>query len=1195
MLVRAPEGYEEFQKSRETTYYRKPDPTRSDNYRFGGGMIRLGETIEMSSEFAKPGNLYESGKLYPFKFLYLEAADGHRIVHPYSEANGSDNWRSNIDRTTETNKYMVEHPMPRGIYRFKFEHPCQPGAEFYINIDVNNIDYSSPLTELIQPVVDYYSCDAVKIYPFADGRMDYAVGETGRPRNLVFRVTGIPNVKYKDFYFFPYDSKKNPVDHRNFHIDLKKNEFTNPNPKITLQYYYLEPDHQWIRYNAGSSRVDSVGVEQYLEYGVKARGDVDFYKIPGRKYDPKNDLDDWGRDGVDRPWQERAYSPEVSVDVPIDATRVTPSYSRPSYVGYRCSTDKGYMEFKLINIPNRTGTVILKDGAKIVKNTDIAKLSDLVVRWNLDAESGSVLKNEYTLELTTSPCPGAQDTPTQKFTVKLIDISEGVEVVLTPRRGACPGDRVTLTATNLGIPEESYQWTIKDSYGRTFKLKGRTVNFEVSAPIVEGDRFTGYTASYNTYDLTVIGTRCGDSLTTKGTIPVSPEELWWMPRSEVVSDGYLLLSSYPQQSTRSTTKTVIPDDYNWNNPDNWTFLRNSNFYAAKAVPTRCTNVHILNSTELGITDSSGTPICPQPDLSKEGTPRDLYGEPYCVDITFHSGSYVSNIDKLNYQRAMVRQNFGVAPSYKSDRRSTYNKSVFDTDPYVYERGNLYLMSAPLYDIYAGDYSFSASPYTYQLGFKAVPTGSNVVAEFAANFNEPSPLQSVSMAHNNNSIGLIVAKDDQGFNRKGYSERLITQLHGILELPYFDRSRIARYFYHHTYDASKGESRFQYFDGKAKRFRRYYSYAKRSKMAYRFIFETPTTQRIAKLPSGEEGYTMEVTASAAGQEMMVGNPFMSPIKIEPFLRANKDILEPYVRVLESATVQSYEPKLQLDGAFALHPLGVESVDQHIDPLEAFVVKLKEGVGPKTKIFFPTKIQDSYPGRPKSTSSIRSASSNAPEASVRYLALTLQSLLGKDRALIAYDYDSSSIDKLLMSTKSQYPSIAIIAPADRHHTDLYADATATGHYQLATRVAEPVDATLSLSGSVMGGVTKARLIDHKKGLEHDLTGGKSCQIKLYPDDGEDRLELRINGDFTTVAPLPEPDAELQAQYSEGRLTVRTTEEMSSLRLVKGDGITVYTQSLPGLTEYSEQVFFSSGSYIVEVVGTDGISHQVKLVVR
>ncbi|MDD6928115.1 MAG: hypothetical protein PUI89_02320, partial [Bacteroidales bacterium] len=731
-------------------------------------------------------------------------------------------------------------------------------------------------------------------------------------------------------------------------------------------------------------------------------------------------------------------------------------YSRPTYVGYRCSKETGYMEFKLINIPTRKGTVVLKDGKTIIKSEDISTLTDLMVRWDLDGD----LKNEYTLEITTSPCPGAQDMPTEKLTVKLIDITEGIEVTFSPKRGLCPGETVTLTASNLGIPNENYKWVIYDANGKKSTPTGRIVSCTVSAPcVINGE------ARYNTYTLTVTGTKCGSSQTQKGGIPVSPDELWWKP--DLNGQGGGTMPSAPGEDETPTDPAHSDAKYyDWHNPGNWAFLHEGKFYPAKAVPTRCTNVHIMNLSQFDITTAQGT-FRAQPDLAKEVTSRDLYGEPTCIDITFHSGASVFNIQQLNYRRAMVRYNFGVAEGadYKSDKHIYTTTEELDTDEQLYGRDKLNLLSAPLYDIYAGDYSFSASPYTYQLGFKAVSAGNSTVAKFDASaFNDLSPLQSISMAGNNNCIALIVAKDAQGFNRKG-STPVITQRRGILELPYFDRPDIASSFYHQTYDASTGQTRFQYFDGKAKRFRGYYSYAQRSKMAYRFIFEAPATQRIPKLADGTEGYTMEVSATAAGQEVMVGNPFMAPLEVVPFLEANKDVIEPYVRFLYPI-VKGYDPKLTLDGSvITLHQAAAK--DKKIDQLGAFVVKLKSGVGPKAQLVFPTTALDSYAKQhPQSSSSLRNTSGDATAETARYLSLTLQSLLGKDHALVAYGYESGSVDKMLLSTESRYPSIAIIDPADGLHKDLYADDAATGHYELATQTSEPIDVTLSLAGSVMG---------------------------------------------------------------------------------------------------------------------------------
>ena len=1185
-LVQAPEGYEDYRRACESYYYRTPDSTNTKNP-YGGGMIGLGEKIKMSNTFTGPGGTGTPEKFYPFRFIYKVGKNGERVVYPYEDNSANPSaLKGVITNDPKKDAYLKDHPMPRGIYRLKFEHPCQPGESFYINLDMNEPDFNPELTELINPVVDRASCDEVRIYPFADGRLDYGIDKkTGKPRNVVFLVSGLPGGKSKRFYFYPYDREGNQLDHTKFYIPIK-----NVDLPVTLnfRYFYPLPSWQWIDYdcNRWTHKVDSVGVNQFVR-GELERGNVGngYYKLPLVGYDPTNDQDDWGEDGFSWnawwawPWDDST----IDVNVPIKREELTPSYARPTYVGYRCSKETGYMAFKLINIPNKVGTVVLKDGDKVIISSNIEDLpEDLMVKWDLKAESGSELKNEYKLEIKTSLC-GETNMQTEKFTVKLEDISEGIAVTVSPQGAHCPGDIVTLTATNLGVPDGAYQWTFDN--GDTDS--GRTIRRKVSAPrVVDGK------AHYESYTLTVNGTRCGIN-TSKGAISVSPDELWWMP--DLTGQGH---GTVPPGTGKEETPTDPPHSdakyYDWHNPDNWVFLHEGKFYPAKAVPTRCTNVHIMNLSQFEL-GPVGSKLRAQPDLAKEVTPRDLYGEPTCIDITFHSGASVFNIQQLNYRRAMVRYNFGVADGteYKSDRR-IYTTEDCNTDEWLYGRNALNLLSAPLYDIYAGDYSFSASPYTYQLGFKTERAGKSIAAQFDASaFNDPSPLQSISMAGNNNSIALIVAGDEQGFkSREGKSA--IVERRGILELPYFDRPDVAKPFYHQTYDASTGQTRFQYFDGKAKRFRGYYSDAQRTKMAYRFIFEDPATQRISKLADGTEVYTMDVSATAAGQEVMVGNPFMAPLEVVPFLEANKEVIEPYVRLLHSVDVKGYEP-LNLDGKVTTCHQATAK-DKKINPLGAFVVKLKSDVGPEAKLVFPTTALDSYAKQhPQSSSSLRNTSGDATAETARYLSLTLQSRLGKDRALVVYGYESGSVDKMLLSTESRYPSIAIVDPADGLHKDLYADDAATGHYELATQVSEPIDVTLSLAGSVMGHVVTARLIDYKSGMEHDLMGGKSCQIKLFPDDAEGRLELRVDGDFTSVAPMVEPTDELQAQYSEGMLTVRTAQEMSSLRLVQGDGITVYTQSLPGLTEYSERILLSSGSYVVEAIGTDGVARRATLVVK
>ena len=102
--------------------------------------------------------------------------------------------------------------------------------------------------------------------------------------------------------------------------------------------------------------------------------------------------------------------------------------------------------------------------------------------------------------------------------------------------------------------------------------------------------------------------------------------------------------------------------------------------------------------------------------------------------------------------------------------------------------------------------------------------------------------------------------------------------------------------------------------------------------------------------------MDVSATAAGQEVMVGNPFMAPLQLVPFLDANKDVIEPYVRLLYPV-VTGYDPKLTLDGSVITHHQA-DAKDKTIDQLGAFVVKLKSNVGPEAQLVFPTTALDVY---------------------------------------------------------------------------------------------------------------------------------------------------------------------------------------------------------------------------------------------
>ena len=157
------------------------------------------------------------------------------------------------------------------------------------------------------------------------------------------------------------------------------------------------------------------------------------------------------------------------------------------------------------------------------------------------------------------------------------------------------------------------------------------------------------------------------------------------------------------------------------------------------------------------------------------------------------------------------------------------------------------------------------------------------------------------------------------------------------------------------------------------------------MAYRFIFEDPNTQRIPKLADGTEGYKLKVDFGTPAQEVMVGNPFMSTIDLKDFLEANKETLQPYARQMR-AKVNSYQmgqSRLALTGKVTTFYSDVSSVDgRYVAPLSAFVVKAKEGVGPKVELIFPKTIV-SIGTQSQQKKPLRSATVAPTATTLRYL--------------------------------------------------------------------------------------------------------------------------------------------------------------------------------------------------------------------
>ncbi|GHT78647.1 hypothetical protein AGMMS50262_21500 [Bacteroidia bacterium] len=158
--------------------------------------------------------------------------------------------------------------------------------------------------------------------------------------------------------------------------------------------------------------------------------------------------------------------------------------------------------------------------------------------------------------------------------------------------------------------------------------------------------------------------------------------------------------------------TVPRDSVNWNNDANW-YITDSlnNRYAQGGVPMACTNVVIPGDASYYPTLKGayvvGTDSLPKDD-GFEATPK-------CNDITFQFGGEVAQLQHLEYVRAFVEMNFG---TFNVDSTFTNTANLINTDdgnnyyPNYASRNRYYSMSAPLKEMYAGDFSFGGKPNAY---------------------------------------------------------------------------------------------------------------------------------------------------------------------------------------------------------------------------------------------------------------------------------------------------------------------------------------------------------------------------------------------------------------------------------------------------------------------------------------------------
>lgn len=565
------------------------------------------------------------------------------------------------------------------------------------------------------------------------------------------------------------------------------------------------------------------------------------------------------------------------------------TYDRDSYIGYSCpSGTSGLLHIVPVNCVGNATIEIYDTETRELKYTfnNVDKTAGITQELKGTAENP--VPSSYRVKITDQKCDNTSEEVIAIYSLASPSAIRSKE----QQRKFCVGDRIELEVINLG--DKVYTWTLPNGEQRT----GRKLVIDQAE--------LGHTGTYTVSVSTVVcdGKATVINLTTE--ISVSPRELWWKQDAE---------------------------DQNWNNPNNWSQADGT---LIQAVPTACTDVHIPAQVDKGY-----------PDLSAQGTIRDVFGDPVCSDIYFHYGAQLGSPQLLTYERAFVDYNFGkmnnggTAVAHQQTGHTTADSKLLARDRW-------YMVATPLNNMVSGDFSLAGYPKTYQRYFVASqsPNSATDVA-----FTRPFDTMTQTFAPTAYYHGFALKVAGWESGRKGYDDhKYLNQINGIIRVPFFaDASRAAAYPLH-SYDAATGRSTFRYYNEETLAPLAYTEQANRGKgvYPYRFVYERynaakPTSSQIATITDGGvtmQGYALPISGVAAGSYFMVGNPFMTPVDFDKLWEFNKDVIYPYYYVFEDNQWRVYS----LEASIA------STRGKAIAPLQAVLLRSKSGSS--SQLRFPT---------------------------------------------------------------------------------------------------------------------------------------------------------------------------------------------------------------------------------------------------
>ncbi|HBX44271.1 PKD domain-containing protein [Limibacterium fermenti] len=622
-------------------------------------------------------------------------------------------------------------------------------------------------------------------------------------------------------------------------------------------------------------------------------------------------------------------------------------------------------------------------------------------------------------------------------------------------------------------------------------------------------------------------------------------------------------------------------NHNWNDENNWVVKDGEGKIIAdiSVVPSAKTKVYLPGNAE------------EYPSLDEWNTDWRYYGQPEARDIVFQYGSQLHYQHKLKYENAYIQYNWGY---YGNDKN--VGQPLHWQDGQKLFRDTWHILAAPLKGMASGDFSLTGRPFSWQKKFQTTTLQDGVIE---GGFFPAFADNAVPLAKNNNAIAVKMAEynTQTGYQDQAYLENL----KGVIEIPYFENSSKAASYPGHSYDALSEISNFYYFDTKTLKLLNSPVHAmKRGDEAYRFVYETEHNQ----LPA-DNTYKMSLNPKSISDsgEVMVGNPFLSPIHAWGFYQANNEVID------HDAGFKL----LSEDGLQWVQKFFTEN--EMIPAWKAFIVTLKNDLSGKSSSKQASSMRDasaavlSFPLETSpvptytllSASTTRASSIEHSMGSSLYMGILKENVLSGDKAILQDEQNTSFSEILKMIQPEGHATPEVFFIDSEEGTSNLIQNYRQGQNEVAIGVkTSDVHSRLSLQFKNVPMFTattgaKAVLVDKYLNIKQDLarsaTYGFTQRATGLDKQSVDKTRFVLQlGNETTV----QEDSEngIHVFYRSGVLQISSDETIDAVAVYDSQGRLVYSAHSIGRTEYTYSISLKGGIFVVQVKTASGKSKAEKI---